>query len=343
MSASITDSNHASSLISREIYQKTSSQLMTLYIIKLEEIVAELERCGGDLGMMKNDLRVSLKKLESSLPTPLRVKVAAKIKTSEKDHAKSLADLEDSKEELSRKRQEKRESTNAAIDFFKMFLPDMWVIFIQNKEKIEHLEKQKEEDKAKVLERKIIDKGDGNSDAASGSNKDVLARSANETRIDHEVQYQVAHSKLMGLYSARLESIRKAIELTGGDVTKLTPSIKSEITSLQTVLPEGHLKILNGFMEGKDKGKEVALELERIREKASKELASRTLGTVDLAIATVCEKTAVALGYRHEASLKHPLSPSLVDSHISVAKSKGKGFSIADMEAFNKKMSGEAN
>jgi len=313
--------------LSKDIYQTAADQLMTMFITKLEEIVKELEKCGGDLKMMKSELRRSLEKLESSLPAPLREKVTSKIKSPEMDHEKTMVDLDKMKKELHKNRQEKRQASQAAMDFFKIFLPDGWVTHLQERERLEQLESKKGTNKH----------GDTTKPASA---RPTIEAYIHEAGIEHEPQYQLAHSKLIGLYNARLENIRKAIEIAGGDVMRLDPSIKTEIKALQSVIPEGHLKMLNGFMEGKDKGVEVAIELEKSKDKIAKELAGVTINTVELSIFATLERSVAALGYRHEANLKHELPASKIKDDS--AKSKSSGFTIADMDAFiSKRMSGD--
>ena len=74
--------------------------------------------------------------------------------------------------------------------------------------------------------------------------------------------------------------------------------------------------------------------------KISKELASAAVATVDLSIMLLCERPARLLGHAQDVSLKHPLSPSRIEGIQATVSSK-RDFSIADMEAFNRRVSGE--
>lgn len=327
----------ATTIESSDIYQQTAKQLAAMFLTKLEEIVKELERCGGDIKLMKSELRESLIQLEQGLPPRLKDKVIAKIKSAEKDHFLSVENLEKSKEELEKKRQDKKEASQAAMDFFKIFLPDMWVILINEKEK---MNQGKKEDK--FTSRLTQESNSAAATKSASSTSKIVSAHSIQMEAEHKEEHQTVFTKLLDLYNARLENIRKAIEMAGGDVAKLDPSMRKEITALQAILPDGQLRILNSFMEGKEKGQEVSTTLGEQRSQIAKELSEVTLATVDLSIMAASHRMAAgSLERSYEATFKQPLSPTRTLNIMGTAKAKSKDFSIADMEAFSKRVSGD--
>jgi hypothetical protein len=310
-----------------------ANELMTMFITKLNQVVKELERCGGNINLMKSDLKISLTQLERALPTSLKEKITKHIKSPEKDHASSIAKLKDAKAKLQQKRQEKQQAREAAMDFFKIFLPDMWVTAIQEK-----------------YHREMVSQTHKSEETLGQTNKHIfgsnLHNKAGSVSMNHkereeiqDIKHQEANRKLISIYNIRLEAIRKAIEVAGGDVAQLPHDIKAEITALQTILPDGQLKMLNAFMEGAEKGQEVALALKKQQEKIATELADTTLESVSLGMILIVSAPSRSIGHEHEASLKHPISPSKAETLTHASKKSD--FSIADMEAYNRLVSGE--
>jgi len=339
MSKDLPLSDSLTSRVSLDLYQEAANALMTSFIIKLETIVKELELNGGDVSLLKEETRSKLKSIEGALPKVLKDKVVAKIKSPEKDHESAVKSLDAKKQLDHETRHKKKEAGQAAMDFFRIFLPDMWVAVMDDV-----AQRSKEVSKASKIKEAKAAKDDTKTPSTEDKRSLDSKKPDEERAREHEQSYKLAHGKLMAIYNARLSNIKRAIELSGGDVTRLDPSVVAEIHSLQAILPEGHLKVLGAFMDGKKTSQETVKVLEQDKEKTAKELSGVVAGTILQCAVIIGEGSVSKL-----IGLVKPQPVTLTEISVSkpmttpdvASKHSAHGFSVADMDAFSKRRSSE--
>lgn len=339
MSKDIPISDSVTNKVSQDIYQQAADALMTSFIKKLEDIIKELELNDGDFTRLKSETKSKLGNIEAALPKPLKDRVSKKIKTPEKEHDRSVAQLEAKKLSETEKRHKRREASQAAMDFFKIFLPDIWVQIIQD-----NTLKSKRAEEAKLIKEAHDSKSENTAIAKAKDSSPPDNKSAEE-KAAHEQSYQAAHAKLMSIYNARISNIKIAIELAGGDVTKLDPSVVVEIKSLQAILPDGQLKMLDKFLEGKSTDKEATKALNDKKEAVAKELSDIVAGTISECSIAISDRPimrSLALTKHKTLSLEE-IDYSQPRSLPNVADKTKSDFTIADMDAYRRRMSGEGN
>ena len=269
-------------------YQDAAAELTLSFLSNLQKITEELERNNGDFEKLKSESKFMLKRLESVLPKNLKANIPVR-------QAKIIQEnqrVKDIDVKARSKTVDKAKSDLFANELLKIFLPDAWAVKIikADTEKQSSASPSASTLKGEIRHQSLVEKGldrlknlfkapSSDSGSTSSSTEAAITKKRSEPEahhspnIDRAQSYKSASKELTSIYHYRIAAIKKALDKANGNLDILSPEIKKEISTLQTILPQTQLKLLNNYLDPGQKGKEISKELEASHMIVAKKMA----------------------------------------------------------------------